>query len=190
MASGPITYWQIDGEKVETGTDFIFLGSRTTADGDWSHKIKTLAPWKQSYDKSRQHIKKQRHYFATKGPSNQSYGFSSGHVHYECWIIKKAECWRTDAFKLWCWRRLLRVPWRARRSNQSILKETNTEYSLEGLMLELKFQYFGYLMQIANSLEKSHAGKNWGQEKKGWQRMKWLSGIWTQWRRVWANSGR
>ena len=114
------------------------------------------------------HSKKQSDHFANKGLYSQ-HGFSSGHVHCECWTVKKAECWRTDAFKLWCWRRLFRVPWTARRSNQSILKETNTEYSLEGLMLELKLRYFGYLMQIANSLEKSHAGKNWGQEKKGWQ---------------------
>ena len=107
-----------------------------------------LAPWKKSYDKSRQHIKKQRHYFTDKGPSSQSYGFSSSHV-YECesWTIKEVEHQRIDAFERWYWRRLLRVPWTARRSNQSILKEISPEYSLEGLMLKLKLQYFGHMMR-------------------------------------------
>ena len=102
-----------------------------------------LALWKKSYDKTRQCIKKLRHYFANKGPSSQGYSFLI--VMYECesWIIKKAEQQRIDAFELWYWRRLLRVPWTARRSNQSILKEINPEYSLEGLMLKLKLQYFG-----------------------------------------------
>ena len=108
-----------------------------------------LAPWKKSYDQPRQHIKNQRRYFANKGPSSQNYGFSSSHV----WMrelgykIKKAEHRRIDAFELWCWRRLLRVPWAARRSNQFILKEISPEYSLEGLMLKLKPQYFGHLMR-------------------------------------------
>ena len=108
---------------------------------------KPLALWKKSYDKHRQHIKKQRHHFADKGPSSQSYGFSSSHVR--MWELdhKKAERQRIDAFKLWCWRRLLRVPWTAKRSNQSILREINPEYSLEGLMLKLKLQCFGQLMQ-------------------------------------------
>ena len=92
MASGPITSWQIDGETVETVRDFIFLGSKITADGDRNHEIKKLAPWKKSYDQARQHIKKQRHHFAKKGPSSQSYGFSSCHVWCDSWIIKKAEC--------------------------------------------------------------------------------------------------
>ena len=105
-----------------------------------------LAPWKKNSDQPRQHIKKQRNYFAKKGPSNQSYGFSSGHVGCESWTIKKAERRRIDAFELWCWRRLLRVPWTARRSNQSILKEISPEYSLEELMLKLKLWYFGHLM--------------------------------------------
>ena len=104
-------------------------------------------PWKESYNQPRQHIKKQRHYFADKGLFNQIYGFSSSHVYgCESWTIKKAERRRIDAFELWCWRRLLRVPWTARRSNQSILKEISAEYSLEGLMLKLKLQYFGHLM--------------------------------------------
>ena len=113
-----------------------------------------LAPRKKSYDQSRQLIKKQRHYFANKGPSSQSYGFSSSHMDVS-WTIKKAECQRTDAFELWCWRRLLRVPWTARRSNQSILKEISPEYSLEGLILKLKLQFFDHLMRRANSLEKT-----------------------------------
>ena len=121
MGSSPITSWQIDGETV---TDFIILGSKITADGDCSHEIKTLAPWKKSYDKLRQHIKRQRHYFADKGPSIQSYVFSSSHIGCESWTLKKAEHRRIDIFELWCWRRLLRVPWTARRSNQSILKES------------------------------------------------------------------
>ena len=91
----------------------------------------------------------------------------------ESWTIKKAECWRTDVFELWCWRRLLRAPWTARRSNQSILKEINPEYSLEGLILKLKLQYFGYLMWRASSVEKTDAGRDWRQKEKGQQRMRW-----------------
>ena len=102
------------------------------------------SPWKESYDQPRQHSKKQRHHFANKGPYSQSYGFSSSHDGCESWAIKKTEHQRTDAFELWCWRRLLRVPWTARRANQSILEEISPEYSLEGPML--KFQYFGHLM--------------------------------------------
>ena len=178
-----------------------------------------LAPWKKSYDKPRLHIKKQRCYFANKGPSSQSYGFSSSHawigegngnpLQYSClenpmeggawwaavsgvaqsrtrlkrlssssssssmygcesWIIKKAERQRIDAFELWCWRRLLRAPWTARRSNQSILREINLEYSLEGLMLKLKLQYFGHLMQKTDSLKKTlMLGKIEGGRRRG-----------------------
>ena len=139
---------------------------------------KTLTPWKKSYDQPRQHIKKQRHYFANKGLSSQGYGFPV--VMYGCksWTIKKAECWRIDAFELWCWKRLLRVPWTARRSHQSILKELSPEYSLEGLMLKLKLQYFGHLMQRTDSLEKTlMLGKIEGRRSKGRQRMRWLDGI-------------
>ena len=138
MASGPITSCQIDGESVETVRDFIFLASKITADGDCSHEIKRLAPWKKSYDKHRQHIKKQRHYFADKGLSSHSYGFPVVMYGCESWTIKKADRQRIDALKLWCWRRLLRVPWTARRSNQSILKDISPDYSLEGLMLKLQ----------------------------------------------------
>ena len=126
-----------------------------------------LAPWKKSYDQPRQHIKKQRQYFANKGPSNQSYGFSSSHVW--MWELDHKEDWdqRIDAFNLWCWRRLLRVPWAARRSNHSVLKEISPEYSLEGLMVRLKLQYFGHLMRRTDSLEKDpDVGKDWRQEKK------------------------
>ena len=142
MASCPITSWQIDGETTETVTDFIFLGSKITADGDCNHEIKTLARWKKSYDQPRQHIKKQRHYFANKVPSNQSYGFSISIHGCESRTRKKAERQRIDAFELWCWRKLSRVPWTAKRSNQSILKEINPEYSLERLMLKLNSNTF------------------------------------------------
>ena len=135
-------------------------------------------PWKESYDQPRQHIQKQRHHFANKGPSSQGYGFSSSHVW--MWELdnKKAERQRIDAFELWCWRRLLRVPWTARRSNQSILKEISPEYLLEGLMLKLKLQYFGNLMRRSDSLEKTlMLGKIEGERRRGWKRMRWLDGI-------------
>ena len=126
----------------------------------------------------RQHIKKQRHYFAYKGPYSQSYGFPVVIYGCESWTIRKAECQRTDAFELWCWRRLLRVPWTARRSNQSILKEISPEYSLEGLMLKLKLQYFGPLMQRTDSFDKTlMLGKIEGRRRTGWQRMRRLDGI-------------
>ena len=142
--------------------------------------LKTLAPWKKTYDKPRQHIKKQRHYFANKGHTSQTMVFLV--VTYGCksWTIKKADHQRIDAFELWCWRRLLRVPWTARRSNQSTLKEISPGYSLEGLMLNL--QYFGHLMQRTNSLEKTlMLGKIEGGRRRGCQRMRWLDGIMTHW---------
>ena len=127
-----------------------------------------LTPWKESYDQPRQHIKKQRHHFVNKVPSSQGYGFSSGHVWMWEWTIKKAEPRRIDAFELWSWRRLLRVPWTAGKSNQSILKEISPGCSLEGLMLKLKLQYFGHLMQRFDSLEKSpDAWKDWRPEEQG-----------------------
>ena len=133
-----------------------------------------LASWKKSYDQPRQHIKKQRHYFANKGLFSQSYDFSSSHV-WMWWTIKKAEHQKINAFELWCWR-FLRVPWTARRSNQSILKEISSEYSLKGL--KLKLQYFGHLMQRINSLEKTlMPGKIEGGRRRGQQRMRWLDGI-------------
>ena len=132
--------------------------------------------WKKSYDKPRQHIKKQRYYFANKGVSSQSYGFSSSHVW--MWELNHKESWQIDAFELRCWRRFLRVPWTARRANQSILKEISLEYSLEGLILKLKLQYFGYLMWKTDSLEKTlMLGKIEGGRRRGRQRMRWLDGI-------------
>ena len=165
---------------METVTDFIFLDSQITADGDCSLEIKRhLLLGRKAMTPPRQHIKKQGHYFANKGPSSQGYGFSSSH-RCESWTIKKADCWRIDAFELWCWRRLSRVPWTARRSNQSILKEISPEYSLEGLMLKLKLQYFGHLMQRTDSLEKTlMLGKMKGR-RRGWQSMRWLDGL-TDW---------
>ena len=135
MRSGPITSWQIDAETVETVADFIFLGSKITADGDCSHEIKRCLLLGRKVMTNLDSIFKSRHYFVNKGPSSQGYGFSSGHYGCESWTIKKAKRRRIDAFELWCWRRLLRVPWTARRSNQSTLKEISPEYSLEGLML-------------------------------------------------------
>ena len=144
MATSPITSWQIDG-KTWKQWQTIFLGSRITADSDYSHEIKRhLTPWKKSYDQTRKHIKKQRNHFADKGPSSQTMVFPVVMYGCESWTIKKAEHWRIDAFELWCWRRLLRVPGTARRPNQSILKEINPEHSLEGLILKLKLQYFGH----------------------------------------------
>ena len=142
-----------------------------------------LTPWKESYDQTRQHIKKQMHYFGNKGPSSQGYGLSSNpywFFQYGCksWTIKKAEGQRIDAFELWCWRRLLIVPWTARRSNQAILKEISPEYSLKGLMLKLKLQYFGHLMWRAYSFEKIlMLGKIEGGRRRRQQRMRWLDGI-------------
>ena len=141
----------------------------------WNYK--TLTPCKESYDQPRHHIKKQRHYFINKGPSSQGYAFSSSHVW--MWELDdKVESRRIDAFELWCWRRFLRVPWTARRSNQSILKEISPGCSLEGLTLKLKLQYFGHLMQRADSLEKTlMLRKIKGRRRRGWQRMRWLDGI-------------
>ena len=173
MTSGPITLWQIYGKKVKVVADFIFLGSKITADGDYSHKIKTLAPWKESSDKPRQCIKKQRQYFTNKVHPVKAIAFPV--VMYECenWTINKAECWRLDTFKLWCWRRLLRVPWSSRRSNQLILKEIGPGISLEGIMLKLKLLYFGHIMRRADSLEKSlMLGGVGGRRRKEWQRMR------------------
>ena len=113
-----------------------------------------LAPWRKRYNQPRQHIKKQTHYFANKGPSIKAVVFLVVTYGCESWTVKKAECWRIDAFELWCWGRLLRVPWTARRSNQFILKEISSEYSLEGLMLKLKLQYFGHLMRRTDSFER------------------------------------
>ena len=143
-----------------------------------ARKLKDTCTLEEKLWQTRQCIKKQRHYFADKAASSQNYGFSV--VKYGCdsWMVKKAEHCKIDAFELWCWRRLLRVPWTARRINQSILKENSTEYSLEGLMLKLKLQYFGHLMWKANSLEKSlMLGKIENKRRREQQRMRWLDSI-------------
>ena len=240
MASSPITSRQIDGEIMETVRDFIFLGSKITADGDWSHEIKrclllgrkamtrhiTLltkvhlvkvkseshsvvfdslqphelySPWN-SPDKNTGvsghslqrifpmqesnwgflHCRQILYQLSYQGSPHLVKAMVFPIVMYGCerWTIKEAERWRTDALELWCWRRLLRVPWTARRPNQSILKKISPEYSLEGLMLKRKLQYFGHLMQRTDSLEKTlMLGKTEGRRRRGWQRIRWLDGI-------------
>ena len=154
MASSPITSWQIDGETVETMADFIFLGSKITANGDCSHEIKRhLLLGRKAMTTLDSILKDSDITLLTKVHLVKAMVFPVVMYGCESWTIKKAEHQRTDAFELWCWRRLLRVPWTARRSNLSILKEISPKYSLEVLMLKLKLQYFGYLMQITNSLE-------------------------------------
>ena len=136
-----------------------------------------LTPWKESYDQPREHIKKQRHYFANKGLV-KAMVFPVAMYGCESWTVKKAEHQKINAFELWCWRRLLRVPWTARRSNQSILKEISPGCLLEGLMLKLKLQYFGHLMQRVDSFEKTlMLGRIGGRGRRGQQRMRWLDGI-------------
>ena len=156
MASGPITSWEIDGETVETVSDFIFGSSKITADGDCSHEIKRhLLLGRKAMTNLDSIVKSTDITLLTKVHLVKAMVFPA--IMYECesWTIKKAECQRIDAFELWCWRRLLRVPWTARRSYQSILKEISPEFSLEGLVLKLKLQYFGHLMQRTDSLEKT-----------------------------------
>ena len=147
MASGPITSWQISGETVETVSDFIFGGSKITADGDCSHKIKEcLLLGRKAMTNLDSILKSRDIILPTKVHIVKAMVFPVFMYGCESWTIKKAECQRIDAFELWCWRRPLRVPWTARRSNRSILKEISPEYSLEGLMLKLKLQYFSHLM--------------------------------------------
>ena len=162
----------------QTVTDFIFLGSKITADGDCSHEIKRWLLLGRKAMTNPDSILKSRRYFTDKGLYSQSYGFSSSHVW--MWELDHKEGWArgTDTFELWCWRRLLRVPWTARRSNQSVLKEISPECSLEGQILKLNLQYFGHLMQRADSLENTPMlGKIEGRWRRGWQRMRWLDGI-------------
>ena len=147
MASGPITSWQLDEKTMETVKDFILLGSKITADGDCSHEIKRCLLLGRKVMTNLDSILKSRDItLPTKLRLVKATVFPVVTYGYESWTIKKAECQRIDAFELWCWRRLLRVPWTARRSNQSILKEINPEYSLEGLMPKLKLEYSGHLM--------------------------------------------
>ena len=179
MASGPITSWKIDGETVEMVTDFISLGSKITADGDCSHEIKRrLLLGRKAVTNLDSILKSRDITLPTKVRLVKAMGFPVVLYGSESWTIKKAKCWRTDAFELWCWRRLLRVPWTVRRSNQSILKEISPDYSLERLMLKLKLQYFGHLMQRTDSFKKTlMLGKIEGGRKRGWQSMRWLDGI-------------
>ena len=154
MASGPITSWEIDGETVETVSDFIFLGSKITADGDCSHEIKRRLLLERKVMTNLDSIFKSRDIaLSTKVHLVKAMVFPVVMYGCESWTVKKAELRRIDAFEVWCWRRLLRVPWTARRSNQSILKEISPGCSLERMMLKLKLQYFGHLMQ---RMEKSH----------------------------------
>ena len=183
MASGPITSWQIDGETTERVRDFIFLGSKITADGDCSHEIKRRLLRGRKAMTSLDSILKSRDIpLPTKIRLVQAMVFPVVMYGCESWTIKKAERRKIDAFELWCWRRLLRAPWTARRSNQSVLKEISPGCSLEGLMLKLKLQYFGPLMQRTDSLEKTlMLGKIEGRRRRGRQRMRcWMASP-TQW---------
>ena len=179
MVSGPIASWQIDGETVETVADFIFLGSKITADGDYSHEIKRHLLLGRKIMTNLDGILKSRDVTLPPKVRLVKAMFSPVVMYgYESWTVKKAECWRIDAFELWCWRRLLRVPWIARRSNQSILKEISPGCSLEGLMLKLKLQYFGHQMRRVDSLEKTLMfGKIESKRRRGWQRIRWLHTI-------------
>jgi len=179
MASSLITSWQIDGETVELVADFIFLGSKITADGDCSHEIKRhLLLWRKIITKLDNILNSRDITLPTKVHLVNAMVFPVVMYRCESWTIKKAEHWRIDAFELWYWRRLLRVPWTARRPNQSILKEISPECSLEGLVLKLELQYFGHLMGRADSFEKTlMLGKIEGKRRRGRQKMRWLDGI-------------
>ena len=179
MASGPITSQQIDGETMETVTDFLFLGCKITADGDCSHTIKRCMLLVRKAMTNLDSILKSRGItLQTKVHLVKATVFPVVMYGCESWTIKKAECQRIDTFELWCWRILLRVSWTARRSKQSILKEINPEYSVEGLMVKLKLQYFGHLMERAESLEKTlRLGKIEGRRRWGQQKMRLLDGI-------------
>ena len=169
MASGPITSWQIDGETVERVADFIFLGSKITADGDCSNEIKRHLLLGRKVMTNLDSILKSRDItLPTEVHLVKAMVFPVVMYGCESWTVKKAKCWRIDAFELWCWRRLLRIPWTVRRSNQSILKEISPGCSLEGLMLKLKLQYFGHLMWRVDSLEKSlMLGRIGGRRRRG-----------------------
>ena len=179
MASSPVISWEIDGETVETVSDFIFWASKITSDGDCSHEIKRcLLLGRKVMTNLDSRLKSRDNTLPTKVYLVKAMVFPIVLYGCESWTIKKAECLRIDAFELWCWRRLLRGPWIARRSNQSILKEISPEYSFEGLMLKLKLQYFGHLTQITESLKKTlMLGKIEGRRRRGPQRMRCLDGI-------------
>ena len=173
MASGPITAWQTDGQTVETVADFIFLGSKITADGDCSHEIKRRLLLGRKVMTNLDNILKSRDItLSTKVHLVKAMVFPVVMYGCESWTIKKPERRRLDAFELWCWRRLLRVLWTAKKSNQSILKEISPECSLEGLMLKLRLQSFGHLMRRADSLKKTlMLGKTEGRRRRGCQKM-------------------
>ena len=179
MASGPITSWEIDGETLETVSDFILGRSKITADGDCSHEIKRRLLLGRKVMTNLDSILKNRDFtLPTKVCLVKAMVFPVVMYGCESWTVKKAERRKIDAFELWCWRRLLRVPWTARRSNQSILKEISPGCSLEGLMLKLKLQYFGHLMQRVDLLEKTlMVGGIGGRRRRGRQRMRRLDGI-------------
>ena len=179
MASGPITSWQIDGETVEAVSDFILGGSKITADDDCSHEIKRCLLLGRKVMTNLDSILKSRDVtLPTKVRLVEAIVFPVVIYGYESWTVKKAECQRTDAFELWCWRRLLKVTWTARRSNQSILKKISPEYSLEGLMLKLKLEYFDHLMGRTDSFEKIlMLEKIEGRRRRRQQRVRWLDGI-------------
>ena len=171
MAARPITSWQVDGETMETVTDFLFLGSKITADGDYSHEIRRHLLLRKKAMTNLDIILKSRDTLLTKVHLVKDMFFPVVMYGCESWTIKKAECCRIDAFELWCWTRLLKVPWTTRRSNQSILKEISPEYSLEGLMLKL--QYFGHQIQRTDLLDKTlMLGKIEGWKRRGRQRMR------------------
>ena len=179
MASGPITSWEIDGETVETVSDFIFGGSKITADGYCSHEIKRCLLLGRKVMTNLDSVFKSRDItLATKVRLVKAMVFPVVMYGCESWTVKKAESRRIGAFELWCWRRLLRVPWSARRSNQSILKEISPGCSLEGMMLKLKLQHLGHLMRRVDSSEKTlMLGGIGGKRTRGRQRMRWLDGI-------------
>ena len=178
MASGPNSSWQTDGETVETGADLSFLGSKITADGDCSHEIKRcLLLGRKVMTNLDSILKSSDMTLPTKVHLVKAMVFPVVMYGCESWTIKRAEHQRMDAFELWCWRRLMRVPWTVRRANQSTLKEISPGCSLEGLMLKLKLQYFGHLMQGSDSLKKTlMLGKIEGGRRRGRQRMRWLDG--------------
>ena len=179
MASGPITLWEIDGETLEAVSDFIFWGSKITSDGDCSHEIKRRILLGRKVMTNLDSIFKSRDItLPTKAHLVKAVVFPVVMYGCESWTVKKAERWRIGAFELWCWRKLLRVPWTAWRSNQSILKEISPGCSSEGLMLKLKLQSFGHLIQRVDSLEKTLMLRGiGGRRRRGWQRMRWLDGI-------------
>ena len=179
MASGPITSWEIDGETVETVSDFVFWGSKITADCDCSHEIKRHLLLGRKVISNLDSIFKSRDItLPTKVRLVKAMVLPVVMYGRESWTIKKTECRRIDAFELWCWRRFLRVPWTARRSNQSILKKISPRCSLEGLMSKLKLQYFDHLMRRVDSFEKTlMLGRIEGRRRRGRRRMRWLDGI-------------